>query len=221
MPVTLSIAKAAIPIGMGIYQNVKANKLNKKNKRPTYSVDGGYQTNVDEAAALAKGRIKQFSNAEAKADQAMANSAELAKGFSGNNTSMAIGSLIAAQNQRNEAQRDVLGAESAFQANAMQNLASQRQALAEEQDKAFNYNKNMPYQNIREEAINSRNYGNALINQGIQSGFSSIEGQMGGGRKKSASGASDTSDLSGEGVDFIGSSSMFAKKGIKKVKAKK
>jgi hypothetical protein len=189
--------------------------MNKNNKRPTYNVDSAYQTNVDEANALAKGRIKQFSNAEAKADQAMANSAELTKGFSGNNTSMAIGSLIAAQNQRNEAQRDVLGAESAFQANAMQNLASQRQALAEENDKAFNYNQNMPYQNTREEAINRRNYGNALINQGIQSGFDSLEGQMGGVPTKKAK-----VGTSGTGVDLIGSSTMLAKKGIKKVKVK-
>jgi hypothetical protein len=222
MPVTVAIAKAAIPIAGGIYQNIKANKLNKKNKRPTYNVDGGYQTNVDEAAALAKGRTRQFSNAEAKADQAMANSAELAKGFSGNNTSMAIGSLIAAQNQRNEAQRDVLGAESAFQANAMQNLASQRQALAEENDKAFNYNLNMPYQNTREQAINLRNSGNALIGQGIQSGFDSAEGQMGGMLPRKAKASSfSTSGLSGAGVDLITSSSMLAKKGIKKVKAKK
>jgi len=114
MPVTATLAigaaKALTPLAMGAYQNIKANKMNKRNKRPTYNVDASYQTNVDEAAALAKGRTRQFSNAEAKADQAMANSAELAKGFSGNNTSMAIGSLIAAQNQRNEAQRDILGA---------------------------------------------------------------------------------------------------------------
>lgn len=173
MPVTASIAlgaaKGLAPIAGGIIQNIQARKINKRNKRPVYNVDAGYQQNVDEAAALAKGRTAQFANAEAQADQAMANSAELAKGFSGNNTSMAIGSLIAAQNQRNEAQRNILGAESAFQANATQNLAAQRQALAEERDKSFNYNLNMPYQNAREEAINLRNSGNALIGQGVQS----------------------------------------------------
>lgn len=200
MPVTASIAlgaaKGLAPIAGGIMQNIQARKLNRKNKRPIYNVDAGYQQNIDEAAALAKGRTRQFQNAEMQADQAMANSAELAKGFSGNNTATSIGSLIAAQNQRNEAQRAILGAESAFQANATQNLAAQRQAIAEERDKAFNYNLNMPYQNTREEAINLRNSGNALIGQGFQSGFESAEGMVGGMPKK-------------------------AKKGIKRVKVKK
>jgi hypothetical protein len=201
MPVTAAIAiggaKALGSIGAGIYQNVKAKRMAKNNKRPTYNVDAGYQQNVDEAAALAKGRSAQFANAEAQADQAMANSAELAKGFSGNNTSMAIGSLIAAQNQRNEAQRNILGAESAFQANATQNLAAQRQALAEERDKSFDYNLNMPYQNKREEAINLRNSGNEFINQGFQSAGSTSEGLL---------------KLAG---------APKAKKGIKSVKVKK
>jgi hypothetical protein len=203
MPVTASIAlgaaKGLAPIAGGIMQNIQARKLNRKNKRPIYNVDAGYQQNIDEAAALAKGRTRQFQNAEMQADQAMANSAELAKGFSGNNTATSIGSLIASQNQRNEAQRAILGAESAFQANATQNLAAQRQAMAEERDKAFNYNLNMPYQNTREEAINLRNSGNALIGQGFQSLGDSAENL----------------------IPLMGGMPMKAKKGIKRVKVKK
>jgi len=222
MPVTTAAviggAKALTSIGMGAYQNAKAKKINKNNKRPTYNVDTSYQTNVDEANALAKGRVRQFANAETKADEAMANSAALAKGFSGNNTSTAIGSLIASQNQRNEAQRDILGAESAFQANAIGNLANQRQALAEERDKAFDYNQNMPYQNKRQEAINRRNYGNALINQGIQSGFDSTENIYG----KGDGTKTKTNSPNMEPVDLVDYSGLpMAKKGIKKVKIKK
>lgn len=115
------------------------------NNRPQYTVNPAYNENQAIAANLAYGRNRAVTNAEANIDQSTASAIEAARNASGTSGSL-MQAIVTAGLNKNAALTDLAGQEAQLQQQGLVNLQNANTALAEENDKAWNYNVNEPYQ---------------------------------------------------------------------------
>ena len=113
--------------------------------RPTYEIDPSYANNVALAESQVYGRNPAIMRAE---ENIRDNTADMT--YNALQTSDSAGGILGMLNSLNRSQSESFENLAQQEANIQQQnigqLYQQRQALAEEKDKAFDYNVNQPYQ---------------------------------------------------------------------------
>jgi hypothetical protein len=121
-------------------------KLNKLfDERPEYKISEEYSNNQGLARNAAFGRDRSIMAQENNLEQQSADAIGVASQYS-NSASGILATLSSITDSKNQALRNLAGDEAAIQRTKMQDLYGANVAMAEEQDKAFEYNVNTPYQ---------------------------------------------------------------------------
>lgn len=165
--------------------------LNRKLKReianrPKYEVDGTYAENQAITRNQAYGRAPGAVAAERNIGQGLSDTVAAAQ--SASNDSAAILASIASANQAANQSRVQLSDQEmqARSANAGQMMAANNQ-MAEEKDKAWNFNVNEPYQNRIQSLRDRKKARQELTMKGIDAGIAAIT-MAGDAAKKVATG---------------------------------
>lgn len=114
--------------------------------RPKYNISDEYYANQGLATNNAFGRDRSVMAQEANIGQSAADSMYEAGNLSGSASAL-LGVLANVNNSKNSALRGLAADESAIQQQKLAKVLESNTALAEEKDKAWNYNVNEPYQN--------------------------------------------------------------------------
>ena len=132
---------ALLKTGIGLYQNSQANGIDANNPYPTYTPQNEYQQNVDQAQQMAQeGTPLASYNAQKSAIGANQATALNAVGKSANPTN------VAAIVRQGNAATGQLNAQDAIQRNRnMLTLLQERQQLAQQKDKAWDWNYQQKY----------------------------------------------------------------------------
>lgn len=113
--------------------------------RPRYSIfDEAYQ-NKDLATANAFGRDRAIQGAEAEIERGAADTAGMLSAYSGS-TGAILSALGNINESKNKSLRGLAVDEATLQRQKLSDLYGANQALVDEQDKAWNFNVNEPYQ---------------------------------------------------------------------------
>lgn len=122
----------------------KINKLIQN--RPKYKVDPSYANNVAIAKSQAFGRNQSIVNAEENIANSTADLAYSA-GSQTNSSAGILATINSLSQGQNRSFENLAGQEAGIQQQNIGMLYGANNALAEENDKAFEYNVNEPYQN--------------------------------------------------------------------------
>lgn len=147
--------------------------------RPTYEISEEYQTNINLAQKLATGRSKSFLFAEQNIRQGAAQSVENLTNITGDVGSI-LQTLGAINSRKNEAYRNLYADESRLEDTRVDRLIETQKDLAEEKDKAFEYNVNTPYQ-LRLQELRERRKSRQELVGTIIGGVAQIGGALAGG----------------------------------------
>jgi hypothetical protein len=112
--------------------------------RPEYEINPEYQTNQALALNQAFGRDTAIQGQEENIEQQAADDVGMAQQYSGN-TAALLNTIGSINTGKNAALRNLGNDEAAIQRQKMQSLYGANTAMAEEKDKAWNYNVNEPY----------------------------------------------------------------------------
>lgn len=113
--------------------------------RPKYQMSEEYLNNQAMARAAAFGRDRSIMQQEENLEQEAADAIGQAQQYS-TSASGILSTLASISGSKNAALRNLAVDEATIQRGRMQDLYGANQAVAEEQDKEFEYNVNMPYQ---------------------------------------------------------------------------
>lgn len=113
--------------------------------RPTYEMSEQYLDNQALARTAAFGRDRAIMAQEDNLEQQSADAIGVAGQYS-NSASGILATLSSITDSKNSALRNLATDEAVIQRSKMQDLYGANTAVAEEQDKEFEYNVNMPYQ---------------------------------------------------------------------------
>lgn len=134
--------------------------------RPKYEISEQYTDNQGLARAAAFGPDRSIMEAGENLEQEAADAIGTAGQYS-NSASAILATLSSITDSKNSALRNLAVDESTIQRGKMQDLYGANIALAEEQDKAFEYNVNMPYQKKLEILQNRKKRREQLLDQSI------------------------------------------------------
>ncbi len=119
------------------------------NKRPVYQIADEYTQNVDLARSAAFGRDRAIQAQESNIEQQAADDIGVAQDYS-NSASSILATLASISGSKNTALRNLAVDESTINRAKMNDLYGANVNMAEEKDKAFEYNVNTPYQKALE-----------------------------------------------------------------------
>lgn len=155
---------ALLKVGEGAIQNSKANSIDSKNPYPTESVQGEYQQNVNQAQQMAQQGIA----APAYNNQLNSISRNQAGGLASLSNSANPGGNIASIVRAGDDATSKLNAQDAVaRNNNMLNLLKERTALAQQKDKAWDWNYQQKYLSNLAKSNALRGSGNSNINSGL------------------------------------------------------
>ncbi len=142
---------AATTIGVNASNQNKAKKKDKKAakalaERPDYTIQPEAYTNQDIARNAAFGRDRSVMQQEDNIEQESADAIGQAQGVS-SSTGSILSTLAAITSSKNQALRGLAGDEAMIQNQNRNDLFDANNAVIDEEDKAWNYNNNIPYQN--------------------------------------------------------------------------
>jgi len=127
-------------------------------KRPKYNVQPEYDQNKALAAMSAFGQNAAVRRGEDQLDQDSAEAMYNAQRYSSNTNSL-LNTLRSITGSKIQGKRQLAGMDAQYQQQGRQQLAGANVASAEEADKAWNYNVNMPYQLQLEQQQQLNKYG--------------------------------------------------------------
>ena len=149
-----------LKLGTGIVQNNKAASIEKNNPYPTYSVDPSYQQNVNTAQNMAQTGIPQtsYNNQLNGINQ---NQAGAVNAFNNSTGNSSLASIV----RQGDAAVGNLNTQDAMARNRnMLNLLRERQTLAQQREKAWDWNSQQKYLGSLARSQALRGSGNANIN---------------------------------------------------------
>lgn len=188
-------------------------------KRPEYAISEQYYDNQALARAAAFGRDRAVQQQEENIEQESANAIGMAGQYS-NSASGILNTLSSITNSKNQALRNLAIDESAIQRTKMQDLYGANVGLAEEEDKAFEYNVNMPYQKKLEMLQEKKRRRQQLTDTAIGwgTGVAGLSTVFGGGGAGGATGLAPTEQNAptGDNVTGVGASNAPAGEGYYK-----
>lgn len=177
--------------------------------RPTYEMSQQHLDNQALARTAAFGRDRAIMAQEENLEQQSADSIGTASQFS-NSASGILATLSSITDSKNSALRNLAADEAVIQRSKMQDLYGANTALAEEEDKEFEYNVNMPYQKKLEYLQNRKKRREQVTDQAIGSVVGLLGAGGGGGQGGGQSGGGGGSVIGG----LIGS--IFSDERLKK-----
>lgn len=129
----------------------QSRKLNRQiddqiTNRPEYEISDNYDTNQAIALNNAFGRDNSIMQQESNLENSASDAIGQAQQYS-SSTDALLNTLSSITNNKNNALRNLAGDEAAIQQQKLGAYMGANTAMAEEQDKAWNYNTNQPYQN--------------------------------------------------------------------------
>ena len=154
---------AAVKIGQGISQNSKASAIEKQNPYPTEAVQGEYYQNVNQAQSQANqgiaapaynNQLNSIGQNQAGAIQALGKSA---------NPGANLASIV---RQGDQATSNLNSQDSVARNQNMLRLLNERQTLAQQKDKAWDWNYQQKYLGNLAKSQALRGSANANINSG-------------------------------------------------------
>lgn len=122
----------------------------KGKSRPKYKVNPQYTDNVALAEGRAFGTNTAIDQGNNQLDQDQAEGINNAQRYSSSASSI-LNTLSSLTGKKMQSQRALVGDNAQLQVQGANQLQDANRALAEENDKAWNYNNNMPYQNMVED----------------------------------------------------------------------
>lgn len=155
---------ALLKIGEGALQNHQANSIDKNNPFPTYQIPGEYRHNLTQAENMAQtgmptqafnNQLNSINQNQAGAISALSNSA---------NPGANLASIVRAGNSAT----NNLNAQDAMMRNQnMLRLLQERQILAQQKDKQWDWNSRQKYLGLLAKSNAIRGAGNANISSGL------------------------------------------------------
>lgn len=130
---------------MGLFTNYNDEISKLISQKPTYNINPEYAQNQAIAQNKAYGRNRAFQTQEQNIDQSAADATNQAQQYS-SSTSSILNTLSSITGQKIGALRGLGQDEAQYQGQAINDVMGTNAALAEEKDKAWNYNVNEPYQ---------------------------------------------------------------------------
>lgn len=160
----LGLATAAIG-AIGARRNKRdLNKL--LDNAPQYQINDEAYDNQAIAKSQAFGRDRSIQKQQTQLDQDAANSANQALNVT-DSTSGLLSTIAAINASKNNADRGLAQQEAGMQNQKIQQLYGVNNAMIDEKDKAWNYNKNMPYQMRVASLRDRRKFNEELLMKGI------------------------------------------------------
>lgn len=138
----------ALPIAALNANNARRNTKKLKeliDKRPEYKINQEAYDNQAIAKAEAYGRDRGIQRQETQLEQDAANAVGDVKDVA-SSTNALLGAITAIKANQNSARRGLAQDEAQLMAQKKSQLLNVNQQMIDEKDKAWNYNKNMPYQ---------------------------------------------------------------------------
>lgn len=136
------------------------------NNRPKYNIAAQYGQNQALATSQAFGRDRSIQQQESNIEQDSANTVNDAQMYS-SSTSGLLDALSKITSNKNSALRGLAADESAIQNQKISQLYGANTAQAEEQDKAWNYNVNQPYQLKLNALVQRKKNRSELLSKGL------------------------------------------------------
>ena len=158
---TWGMLAGAAPLQAGfIRKNTGKNSLKSQidqlvANRPQYNIANEYGTNQDLATTNAFGRDRSIQQQESNIEQQSANTAGQIGDYS-SNTGALLDALRGITSDKNTALRNLGADEAAIQQQKLGTLMGTNTVMAEEKDKAWNYNVNQPYQTKMKNLVDRR-----------------------------------------------------------------
>lgn len=174
--------------------------------RPKYEMSDQYLDNQALARSAAFGRDRSIQQQEDNIEQQSADAIGMA-GQVSNSASGILATLSSITDSKNSALRNLAVDEASIQRGKLQDLYGANTAIAEEQDKEFEYNVNMPYQKKLEYLQNRKKRREQMTDQIIGS-------VVGLGSAALTGGASSAAGTAGGGGGFLGK--IFSDERLKK-----
>lgn len=142
------------------------NKTNKNLKkeianRPKYDVAGEYSENKNLAANQAYARDRAVQNQEERIDQSAANAFDNAQQTSNSQPAL-LAALTGINANTSAAKNDLVDQEQQNRARGMGMMMQTNNQIAEEKDKAWNYNTNEPYQDRKRRLAEKQKFNREL-----------------------------------------------------------
>lgn len=156
-------ASALFKIGSGIAQNHSAGQIEKNNPYPTYTVDPLYKANLAQANQMAQVGLpqQQYNNQANNIQQNQAGAI-----FSLSRSANPGANLAAIVRQGDQATGNLNAQDAVARNRNMLNLLQQRQQLAQQNDKAWDWNYQQKYLGNLAKSQALRTAGNTNINSG-------------------------------------------------------
>lgn len=180
-----AVGGAIIGAGVGLAKSIKRRRDRKKldkaiNNNPKYGINDEAYDNQAIARAGAFGRDRSMELQGQKIDQNASDAAAAAKDVS-SSTSSLLSTITAINANKNASNVDLAQNEAALQNTKKQQLIGVNNQLIDEKDKAWNYNKNMPYQ-MKVASLRDRIKSNdEQSSQESAQAMSAVGGMFGGG----------------------------------------
>lgn len=130
---------------MGLFTNYNTEISKMIANKPQYNINSEYGANQAIARNKAYGRNRAFQTQEGNIEQDSANAIYQAQQYSPS-TSAILSTLSSITGNKNTALRGLGQDEAMYQGQALGDVMGSNTALAEEKDKAWNYNVNEPFQ---------------------------------------------------------------------------
>lgn len=199
---------------MSLNRKIEAQLAN----RPKYTMSGQYLDNQAMAKAAAFGRDRAITQQEDNLEQQSSDAIGVAEQYS-NSASGILATLSSITDSKNSALRNLAVDEAAINRGKMQDLYGANTAVAEEQDKEFEYNVNMPYQKKLEYLQNKKKRREQLTDQIIGSVVGLGATVLSGGANKAVGaaggGGSQMPWWGSSDVGGFGDSSVFSDERLK------
>jgi hypothetical protein len=164
----VAVGAAAVSVGTAVAKGVSKRKARKRaekaiKKAPKYKLNKEAAENQNLARSQAFGRDTAIQTQEENIEQEAANAGSSAREVS-SSTSDLLGAIANINANKNQNLRGLSQDEASIKNMKMGQLYGMNNAMIDEQDKKWNYNKNMPYQMkvamLREQAAGSAEQSN-------------------------------------------------------------
>ncbi len=171
-PLTMSLMLSGVKGVFGAYQGIKGSQMARNTQRPEYNIPSAATAYLQNAQAMAQNqRLPGQSAIEGQIQGATASGIRNAT-EAGNNPASIMATIAALNSNQNNAIVNV-GTEAAqMQQQNQRNLGQAQQYMAGQEQQAFDYNQNQPYQQKIQAAM-------ALKGAGIQNTFGALENAVG------------------------------------------
>ncbi len=173
---------------MGLFTNYNKQIDALIANKPQYNINPEYSQNEAIAKGKAYGRNRAFQTQETNIEQQSANDVNTAQQY-GSSVSSILNTLSSITGSKQNALRGIGQDEAMYQGQALNDVMGTNTAMAEEKDKAWNFNVNQPFQLKMNQLVQQKKARNELLSKLLDAGLGAATLGLGGqngilGKKK-------------------------------------